>query len=141
FDFAGAAAQSASEHEQDHDHDHDHDHGHEHGHAHDAHHHHHDESIASCYLTEERPLDLKQVEAWLTEIIRDLGPDMYRSKGILQIKGQAKRVVFQGVQTIFDARPDRFWNPGEPRRSQMVFIGKNLDETKLRAGLDKCIAG
>ncbi len=138
-------------HEHDHDHecgpgcDHDHDHDHAHAHDHDHHHHHdhghHDDAVSSFYLSDDRPLDLKKVEAWLTEIIRDLGANIYRSKGILQIQGQAKRVVFQGVQTMFDAKPDRLWNVGEKRVSQLVFIGKDLDEAKIRRGFAGCIAG
>jgi G3E family GTPase len=130
----------------DHDHDHDHGHGHSHDHGH-AHHHpdhehgHHDDSVSSFYLSDDRPLDLKKVEAWLTEIMRDIGANMYRSKGILQIQGQAKRVVFQGVQTLFDAKPDRLWNVGEKKVSQLVFIGKDLDEAKIRRGFAGCIAG
>jgi G3E family GTPase len=96
--------------------------------------------VSSFFLSDERPLDLKKVEAWLTEMIRELGPNIYRSKGVLQIKGQAKRVIFQGVQTIFDARPDRLWNPGEKRLSQLVIIGKDLDSAKLRQGFEACIA-
>lgn len=129
-----------------HHHHHDHecgpgcDHDHEHDHDHDHHHHRHDEEVTSFYLSDDRPLDLKRVEAWLTEIIRELGPNIYRSKGILQIQGQAKRVVFQGVQTMFDAKPDRLWNVGEKKVSQLVFIGKNLDEAKIRRGFAGCIA-
>src|SRR6059036_892605 len=39
----------------------------------EPHRHHHDESVSSCYLSDARPLELKKVEAWLTEIIRQLG--------------------------------------------------------------------
>ena len=35
---------------------------------------------------------------------------------------------------------DNRWNPGEKRLSQLVFIGKELDETKLRSGFESCIA-
>jgi G3E family GTPase len=125
------------------EHDPDHAHQHETGHHEDHHHHHHqhDESVTSFYLSDDRPLDLKKVEAWLTGIIRELGANIYRSKGILQIQGQAKRVVFQGVQTMFDAKPDRLWNLGEKRISQLVFIGKDLDEAKIRRGFAACVAG
>lgn len=112
-----------------------------HDHAGEPHHHHHDEDVTSFFLTEERPLDRQKVEAWLTEIIRTLGPSIYRSKGILHLQGVPKRVVFQGVQMLFDARPDRFWNPGEKRVSQLVFIGKNLDEAMIRQGFRGCLAG
>jgi len=129
-------------HEQDHDAQHDRKHGDDQDSENEEHHHHHhhDDAVASFYLSDERPLDLTKVEAWLTTVIRDLGANIYRSKGILQIQGQAKRVIFQGVQTMFDAQPDRLWQVGERRVSQIVFIGKELDHAKLRAGFEACIA-
>ena len=119
---------------EEHEHHGEHD-GHEHDHDHD-----HDDSVRSFLITEERPLELRKLEAWLTEVIQTMGPKIYRSKGILHISGQPKRVVFQGVQMLFDAAPDRFWNPGEKRQNQLVFIGKDLDEAAIRAGFQNCIA-
>jgi len=127
----------------------DHDHGpggHDHEeHLHHEHHKHerehfHDEKVRSFFITEERALDLKKTEAWLSELLVSKGGDIYRSKGILHIKGQPKRVVFQGVQMMFDAKPERFWNPDETRRSQVVFIGKELDEPAIRTGFAGCLA-
>lgn len=112
--------------------DHDHEHDHEHVH--------HDEHVRSFFIVDDRPLDLHKLETWLSQVIQTMGPNIYRSKGILHISGQPKRVVFQGVQMLFDAAPDRFWNPGEPRQNQMVFIGKDLDEATIRAGFETCIA-
>jgi len=107
---------------------------------HHHHEHHHDEDVRSFFIVDERALDLKKLETWLTEVIRTMGPKIYRGKGILHIAGQPKRVVFQGVQMLFDAAPDRFWNPGEKKMNQMVFIGKNLDEAAIRAGFESCVA-
>ena len=132
------------------EHDHDHEHAHQHDadrheeHVHDIdtglHEHNHDEAVRSFYLIEERPLEIKKVESWLTEVIQTMGAKMYRSKGILQIKGHAKRVVFQGVQMMFDAVPDRLWGVNEKRLSQIVFIGKDLDEDTIRRGFEACVA-
>jgi G3E family GTPase len=130
--------------EEEHEHEHDHkcdehcDHAHEH--KHEEPHHHHDELVRSFYIEEERPLDMKKLETWLSELLKNLGADIYRSKGVLNIKGQPKRVVFQGVQMMFDAAPHRFWNANEPRKSQLVFIGRELDEAKIKAGFDECVA-
>jgi len=107
---------------------------HQHDHAH------HDEHVRSFYIVDDRPLDLRKLESWLSEVIQTMGPQIYRAKGILHIGGQPKRVVFQGVQMLFDAAPDRFWNPGEKRQNQLVFIGKDLDEAAIRAGFANCIA-
>jgi G3E family GTPase len=127
----------------DHDHEHHehHDHGHGHGHENeDVPHHHHDDKVSSFYIEEDRQLDMKKLETWLSGLLKDLGVDIYRSKGVLNIKGQAKRVVFQGVQMLFDSTTDRFWNTDEKRRSQLVFIGRELDEAKIREGFLKCLA-
>ena len=123
------AAQDDDEHDHDHDHDHDEDHKH-----------YHDESVRSFSIVEERPLDLKKTEAWLSELLSTTGANIYRCKGILHIKGQPKRVIFQGVQMTFNAEPDRFWATNETRLSRMVFIGKELDEAKIRAGFEGCLA-
>lgn len=106
-------------------------HEHEHGH--------HDEHVRSFFIMDDRPLELRKLESWLTEVIQTMGPKIYRAKGILHISGQPKRVVFQGVQMLFDAAPDRFWNPGEKRQNQLVFIGKDLDEAAIRAGFANCV--
>jgi G3E family GTPase len=139
-----------------HDHDHDHGHAHAHSHAHDhgcgeehcdhpdhAHDHagRHDDAVKSFYILDERPLDLKRTEAWLNELLQKDGEQIYRAKGILHIQGVPKRVIFQSVQMMFDVEPERFWNPGEKRGNQLVFIGKELDEAGIRAGFAACLAG
>jgi len=43
------------------------------------------------------------------------------------------------VQMMFDSTPDRFWNANEKRKSQLVFIGRELDETKIRKGFEECV--
>lgn len=101
---------------------------------------HHDEHVRSFFIVDERPLELRKLESWLTDVIQTMGPNIYRAKGILHISGQPKRVVFQGVQMLFDAAPDRFWNAGEKRQNQLVFIGKDLDEAAIRAGFENCVA-
>ena len=137
-----------------HDHDHAHDHDDAHAHEHDADcqdpthdhghdavpEHFHDERVRSFAFTEERPLDLKKTEAWLSELLGKQGENIYRCKGILYIKGEPKRVVFQGVQMMFEALPERLWNIGEPRLNQLVFIGKDLDEAAIRQGFLACLA-
>lgn len=136
-------------HHHDHDHkhqhaDHDHectdecDHDHDHDHAH--HSHIHDDAVKSFYISDPRPLDMKKTEAWLSELLNTLGANIYRSKGILYIYGDAKRVVFQGVQMMFEATPERLWKVGETKQNQLVFIGKDLDQAAIKAGFEKCIA-
>jgi G3E family GTPase len=122
---------------------------HEHGHAHcDCDHDHanvpvgnHDESVSSFYIEDERPLDLKKTEKWLSALLSEKGETIYRSKGVFYIYGMAKRVIFQGVQMMFEAEPDRLWHPGERKVSQLVFIGRDLDEKGIRQAFEECLAG
>ena len=129
-----------------HDHDHDHDHHHHH-HDHDHHDHdhhgghaHEDQSIKGVALTLDRPLDGQKVTRWLNEVLQAQGPDILRAKGILDVKGEDKRLVFQAVHMILDGELQREWKDGERRWSRLVFIGRNLDEAKLRQGFEATAA-
>ncbi len=115
-----------------HDHDHDDHHHHGGGHAHE------DQDIRGVALTVTRPLDGRKVTQWLNDVLQTQGPDILRAKGILDIKGEDKRLVFQAVHMILDGDYQRPWKPDEPRYSRMVFIGRNLDEAQLRKGLEVC---
>ena len=126
----------------------DHDHGgHEHHdhHAHDAHHGHiHDHvaesGIRGISLSSERPLDANRLTTWLNNLLQTQGPDILRAKGILDVKGDDRRLVFQAVHMILEGDFQGEWKPGETRYSRMVFIGRNIDEAALRAGFEACIA-
>ncbi|BEV11340.1 GTP-binding protein [Asticcacaulis sp. DW145] len=151
-----------------HHHDHGHDHGHHHhghnpahgepGHVHDEHcghdHHDHDHShhthghlnpihdneIRSVSLSSEAPVDGVKFTRWLDKLLAEKGQDILRAKGILSIKGEEKRLVFQAVHMILEGELQQPWKEGEHRLSRAVFIGRHLDEAALRAGFEACIA-
>lgn len=102
--------------------------------------HEHDESVYSFAIVEDHPLDESKLSAWIQDLLQTKGPDIFRMKGILNIAGEANRYVFQGVHMIFDGRSDRPWKPSETRRSELVFIGRNLDESELRQAFRTCLA-
>ena len=105
-----------------------------------AHEHVHDAGISSVSLAAHRPLDAARVSAWLENLVARHGGEILRSKGILDVKGEDRRLVFQSVQRLFEGDFQRPWKPGEERSSRLVFIGRHLDETRLRAGLEACVA-
>jgi G3E family GTPase len=100
----------------------------------------HDETVTSVGI--EIPGDLSQgkLNSWLSILLQNNGPDIFRMKGVLAIKGSAERFVFQGVHMLFDGRKDRPWREDEHRRNQLVFIGRNLDREGLEAGFRACLA-
>ncbi|MES2034948.1 MAG: GTP-binding protein [Pseudomonadota bacterium] len=124
-----------------HDHDHDHHghdhHGHDHGHVHD---HVAEAGIRGISLTSDKPLDGIKVTNWLNQLLQDKGPDILRAKGILDVKGESRRLVFQAVHMILEGDFQREWKDGDHRYSRMVFIGRDLDEAALKAGFEGCVA-
>jgi G3E family GTPase len=117
------------------------------GHVHDEHcaHDHHDHHVAAAgirgvSLSLERPLDGSKVTEWLNRLLAERGPDILRAKGILEITGEDRRLVFQAVHMILEGELQRPWRDDERRFSRMVFIGRNLDEAELRAGFEACAA-
>jgi len=120
--------------------DDDHDHGHDHGHEHHHHDHEHDDDIKGVALTLDKPVDAQKITAWLNDLLARQGPDILRAKGILNVKGDERRLVFQAVHMILEGDFQRDWKAGENRTSRMVFIGRNLDEALLRVGFQSCAA-
>lgn len=106
----------------------------------DHHHHHHDDKVSSIAFREEKPLDLAKVDHWMSYLVREKGEDLLRYKGILSIKGEEYRIVFQGLHMLFSGRPDRKWNENETKQSELVFIGKDLDKEELERQFKNCIA-
>ena len=82
--------------------------------------HNHLEGVKSFVLREERPLDLQKLNEWMSAVVQELGEYLYRYKGILSIDRVDKRIVFQGVHTLFAASYDREWQEGEERVSEVV---------------------
>ncbi len=103
------------------------------------HHHHHDHSIKSVAISAEGAMDGTRLNLWLEELLANQGADIFRLKGILNIDKENQRFVFQGVHMIFDGKSDRPWHQDEIRKNEMVFIGRNLNETELRQGFLSCM--
>jgi G3E family GTPase len=102
--------------------------------------HEHDEAVSSVGISFAGELDATKLNAWLSELLRTRGTDIFRSKGVLAIRGQARRLVFQGIHMLFDSQYDRAWGENEERRNTFVFIGRALDREALNAGFTRCRA-
>jgi G3E family GTPase len=132
--------------EDNHDH-HDHEHGehcdhpshqHEQGEAH-GHHHHHDDDVKSFVYRATRPFSPAKLEDFLGAIVNVYGPRMLRYKGVLNMAGTERKVIFQGVHQLMGSDLGPLWKPDEPRLSKMVFIGIDLPRDILVQGLDQCL--
>ena len=103
-------------------------------------HHHHHSDIASFVLRERYPLDPEKLEIWLSVLGTNFGSDLLRYKGVLNISGNPKRVVFQGVHMLMGATDGAPWAADEPRDSVLVFIGRRLPRDIFKEGFRKCLA-
>lgn len=100
----------------------------------------HNESVTSVGLHSDKALDIQKIDQWMGKLLKEKGGDIYRMKGILNIVGQARKFVFQGVHMLFDGRPQAPWGETEKRESRIVFIGKDLDRATLKKGFESCLA-
>ena len=101
--------------------------------------HEHDETVTSVAIVEAGAIDGNKFSDWIEELLRTQGPNIFRTKGILNIAGDNKRFVFQGVHMVFDGRPDRPWKATETPKNELVFIGRNLNENQLREDFRRCL--
>ena len=81
-----------------------------------------------------------KVTAWLDKLLGEKGQDILRAKGIINVEGEDKRLVFQAVHMILEGDLQREWGAAERRWSRAVFIGRDLDEAAIRAGFEGCAA-
>jgi G3E family GTPase len=140
-----------------HDHAHDHDHDHEkahdhHDHEHDGncnhpshqgeghgHHHHFDDDVKSFVFKSEKPFDPAKLEDFLGAIVNVYGPKMLRYKGVLNMNGTERKVIFQGVHQLMGSDLGPVWAENEVKVSKMVFIGIDLPKDILLQGLEQCL--
>ena len=124
-----------------HDH-HDHDHGEDcdhpsHGHGH---HHAHDDDVKSFVFRSDKAFNPTKLEDFLGSIVQVYGPKLLRYKGVLFMKGSARKVIFQGVHQLMGSDLGPAWAPGEKKNSKMVFIGIDLPKDIFLQGLEQCLS-
>jgi G3E family GTPase len=105
----------------------------------DSHHEHHDE-VESFVFRSDKPFDGQKLEQFLSGMIQVYGPDLLRYKGVLWMKGNPRRVVFQGVHMMMGGDMGKPWAKGEKKQSIMVFIGKKLPKDIFIAGMEECLS-
>ncbi len=100
--------------------------------------HEHDDEVTSIAIERDGDVNIQQLNDWLSQLLAEKGVDIFRLKGFISIADDPRRFVFQGVHMLIDSQPERLW--GEmPRKNQLVFIGRNLDEEAITAGFDRCL--
>jgi G3E family GTPase len=109
-------------------------------HSHEGgHHHHHDDDVQSFVFKSDRPFDPAKLEDFLSAIVNIYGPRMLRYKGVLNMQGTERKVIFQGVHQLMGSDLGPEWAAGEKRGSKMVFIGIELPKDIFLQGMEQCL--
>ena len=103
-----------------------------------SHHYEAGENISSVSLTFTDSVDPDRLNHWLQMLFLTEGMNVFRGKGILNVKNSTNRYIFQSVYMMFEGRFDKPWGE-EPPENKMVFIGQNLDAAKLEKSLKNAI--
>ncbi len=104
----------------------------------DTAHEHHDE-VESFVFRSDKPFNGDKLEQFLSGMIQVYGPDLLRYKGVLWMKGNPRRVVFQGVHMMMGGDMGKPWGK-DKKQSVLVFIGRKLPRDLFIAGLEQCLA-
>lgn len=102
--------------------------------------HEHDDEVASVGIEIDGELELEPLNRWLSRLLQERGPDIFRMKGVLAVAGYDVRMVFQGVHMLMDAQPGEAWKPDEKRRNSLIFIGRDLNRSEIEGGFRRCLA-
>ena len=102
--------------------------------------HEHDDEVTSFVWKDPRPMHMEKIETFLSLMIQNYGEDLLRYKGVLNIQGEPRRMIFQGVHMLMGGTPGKPWGPGEARESVMVFIGRKIPRRLFEEGLAYCVA-
>lgn len=90
--------------------------------------------ISSLVLRTVTALDIDRLSDFMNELLEEHGKQLLRYKGVLNIAGEDRRLVFQGVLKLYGFDWDTEWAEDELRESVIVFIADQLPEEKIRAG-------
>jgi G3E family GTPase len=99
--------------------------------------HHHESEIGSVSVSLPGTIDPHRLNLWLQMLLITEGMDVFRAKGVLSVKGDDRRHIFQCVYMMFDSGLGKPWG-NDPRQNEMVFIGRNLDRERLQQGIRSC---
>merc|ERR1712050_456821 len=106
----------------------------------ESHDHQHDPRVSSVGIDVAGEVVQQKLNDWIGWLLKEKGVDLFRSKGVLAVKGMKEKFVFQAIHMLFSNSQMGEWAPDEERRCKMVFIGKNLSREELTSGFSNCLA-
>merc|ERR1712110_140691 len=106
----------------------------------DSHDHQHDDRVTSVGVDVVGEVEQQKLDQWIGWLLREKGVDLFRSKGVLAVKGMKEKFVYQAIHMLFANSKEGAWAPDEEKRCKIVFIGKNLNREELTTQFMQCLA-
>ena len=75
---------------------------------------------------------------FLKAAVNGYGDRIFRYKGVLNLAGNDRKVIFQGVHQLTSSDYGPRWSETEERTSRLVFIGIGLPRELFTASLARC---
>ena len=91
----------------------------------------HGDNIETFAMVTSQPVSMTVVNFFLELLMSQMGENILRIKGILNIKGQSCPAVIHGVQHIFYPLEWLEKWPSEDKQSRLVFITKNIKKDTI----------
>lgn len=91
--------------------------------------------ISTLVVRSERPLNPERLSAFMEGLLAQYGNSLLRYKGVLQVSNDPRRLIFQGVLRLYAFDWGNEWPAEGVRESVLVFIGDNLPEEEIQAGI------
>jgi len=101
----------------------------------------HDERVSSVgfVLDADKQINLFKLQSFISYLLREHNEDLFRYKGVIAVRGNDRKYVFQGVHMLFGGDFAAEWGDQE-RKSVFCFIGKNLQKMDLKQKFMNCVA-
>ncbi len=100
----------------------------------------HNDEIGTFVFRSNKPFESQLLEEFLEKMVQTYGPDLFRYKGILYIRGMTCRMLLQGVHMMIGTEPGEQWLFSEQPSTKMVFIGRKLPNDIILQGLENCLS-
>ena len=108
-----------------------------HRHSHDVNR--HDEHIHAVCLVFDDPIPGELFDRWMSSLLRLQGPNLLRFKAIVNLDQLPGPLILHGVQHVIHPPVALKTWPSADRRTRMVFITYDIDESTLRASFARAV--
>lgn len=100
---------------------------------------HNHKGIQTFTLTFDRPFDYKQLKHTLMLLLHINKHQIYRIKGILDVPDMENKVILQSVYKSYRMQEGNAWPADEARKSQIVFIGFEVEKSSMERVFTQCL--